>query len=100
MTYIQTKRTRPWERPTEHQVKAAEDAAFKAMHRGHAVLVSQTKPTDSTKDTNKMMTKDPSLGVKIVKPKDPVATLGSKPLDEFLFSFRVNGLECMTTAYE
>jgi hypothetical protein len=44
--------------------------------------------------------KGPSSSAKDTDQNDQVSNLAEKSIDDFLFGFRVNGLECMTTAYQ
>jgi hypothetical protein len=98
MTSLAPKRNRPWDRPTEDQFKAAEHAAFSAIHQGQAILVSRNKLINSRDNTITM--KGPSSSAKDTDQNDQVSNLAEKSIDDFLFGFRVNGLECMTTAYQ
>ena len=87
------KRTLPWRKqpagePTKEQLEAAEDAVFSAMRRRNKVLVKSTSFQD------RMMAEPDDDSI------DGVASLSKTTVEDFISSFRVNGLECMTTAYE
>jgi len=77
-------------------MKSAEDAAYSAFHNGHKVFASRTKPAHP----KEMIKVTPTESKVESKKKNQRQSLRSKPIDDFLCAFRVNGLECMTTAYE
>lgn len=81
--------------PTPAQLKTAEDAVFTALRRGNAVLVIKN-PSKG----NKRAMKDNRAEQDSIREDEYVSFLSKTSQEDFLSSFRVNGLECMTTAYE
>lgn len=85
------KRKRPSE-PTTEQLKSAESAAFTAIMRGNTVLLAHHPSQQNSKTMKKPEKKELC--------QDGLSNLGKTPVEDFLSNFRVNGLECMTTAFE
>ena len=77
-------------------MKTAQDTAFSAMRRGNAVLVRNTAFQD------RMIMSDgvPGAALHVVDGDALGSVLAKTSFDDFLSNFRVNGLECMSTAYQ
>lgn len=79
--------------PTPEQMQTAEDVVFTAMRSGKALLTTKTPLKDCIKLMEDRVEQD--VGV-----DEYITSLGKTSIEDFLSSFRVNGLDCMTRAYE
>ncbi len=78
--------------PTHEHLLAAEKAAYRAMIGGKTILLAH-----HTLQSSSEKLEDHSKGVICQK---HLALLRKTSIEDFLSNYRVNGLECMTTAYE
>ena len=79
--------------PTPGELQKAENAAFAAMQRGNKTLLVAKTPNQH--DKSRM-----DQAADVMVSQDHLASLRKTTVEEFLSNFRVNGLECMSCAYE
>lgn len=85
-------------RPTAEELHAAEVAAFHAVYSGPRVLVSVPKIPDDmiTISSASQLSKS----IEESERNCQMTSLSETTDEDFLYGIRVNGRECMTTAYE